>query len=80
MERAACVLILVITIKVFLFTNFTHIGHPVHTMMYKDFFCAVSLSHISVIMADSILRLTDLKKDVPCDFQNDEVGKIRKNN
>ena len=47
-------------------------------MMYKDFFCAMSLSHISVIMADSILRLTDLKKDVPCEFQNDEVGK-RKN-
>ena len=44
-------------------------------MIYKDFFCALSLSHISVIMADSILRLTDLKKDVPCEFQNDEVRK-----
>ena len=37
----------------------------------------MSLSHISVIMADSILRLTDLKKDVPCEIQNDEVGKRR---
>ena len=49
-------------------------------MTYKDFFCAMSLSHISVIMADSILRLTDLKEDVPCEIQNDEVGKRRENN